>query len=85
MRGELISGENRTARIVSAAVDRGGEHMPIDLLSCRKNPNWRETVRQKEEEHRKMGAIGSHSLPVRPCQGSGPGSRPPATSASRLR
>jgi hypothetical protein len=26
-----------------------------------------------------------HSLPVRPCQGSGPGSRPAATSASRSR
>jgi hypothetical protein len=27
----------------------------------------------------------SHSSPVRPCQGSGPGSRPAATSASRSR
>ena len=30
-------------------------------------------------------AESSHSLPVRPCQGSGPGSRPAATSASRPR
>ena len=30
-------------------------------------------------------AESSYSLPVRPCQGSGPGSRPAATSASRPR
>jgi hypothetical protein len=30
-------------------------------------------------------AENDHSLPVRPCQGSGPGSRPAATSASRSR
>jgi hypothetical protein len=30
-------------------------------------------------------AASSHSPPVRPCQGSGPGSRPAATSASRPR
>jgi len=29
------------------------------------------------------GEKGSQTLPVRPCQGSGPGSRPAATSASR--
>ena len=32
-----------------------------------------------------IGRLRRHSLPVRPCQGSGPGSRPAATSASRPR
>ena len=63
---------------------RGQIHAAImwrGALACHLAPRETRTVRKR----RRPSVAASHSLPWRPRQGSGPGSRPAATAASRSR